>query len=132
MRSARLWILFISLFITLFGSNLVSRVSSLLYLYSGIHEAVRQSDWLFAILGRNSDLRGVNYLSMSKFDVKLHPLPMPTIILQLISKIRRFTSHFIFEAAVKVSRVCNLGPFSLQTNGAYFHIKHTCRPQIIV
>ena len=52
--------------------------------------------------------------------------------LQLISKIRRFPSHFIFEAAVKVSRVCNLGPFSLQTNGAYFHIKHTCRPQIIV
>ena len=52
--------------------------------------------------------------------------------LQLISEIRRITSHFIFEAAVKVSRICNLGPFSLQTNPAYFHIKHTCRLQIIV
>ena len=31
-------------------------------------------------------------------------------------------SHFIFEAAVKVFRICNLGPFSLQTNRVYFHI----------
>ena len=37
---------------------------------------------------------------------------------QLISEIRRITSHFIFEAAVKVSRVCNLGPFSFKTNRA--------------
>ena len=37
--------------------NLVPRVISLLYLYSGIQEAVRQSDWLFAILRRYSILR---------------------------------------------------------------------------
>ena len=58
--------------------NLVPRVSSLLCLCSGIQEAVRQSDWLFAILGCNSDLRGVNDRSMSKFDVKPHSLPIPT------------------------------------------------------
>ena len=29
------------------------------------------------------------------------------------------------EAAVKVSLIFNLGPFSPQTNRAYFHIKHT-------
>ena len=45
-------------------SNLVPRVSSLLYLYSGIHEAVQRFDWLLAILGRNSDLRGVNDLGI--------------------------------------------------------------------
>ena len=33
----------------LLHTNLVPSVSSLLYLYSGIQEAVRQSDWLFAI-----------------------------------------------------------------------------------
>ena len=66
--------------------NLVPRVSSLLYLYSGIQEAVRQSDWLFAILGCNSDLRGVNDLGMSKFDVKPHSLPIPTIICNLFPK----------------------------------------------
>ena len=41
-------------------------------------------------------------------------------------------SHFIFEAAMKISRIYNLGPFSLQTNGAYVHFKNTCQPQIIV
>ena len=55
--------------------NLVPRVSSLLFLYSGIQEAVRQSDWLFAILGRNSDLRGVNDLGMSKFNLTSYSLP---------------------------------------------------------
>ena len=62
------------------GNNLVPRVTSLLYLHSGIQEAVRQSDCLFAILGRNSDLRGVNDFGMSKLDVKPHSLPIPTII----------------------------------------------------
>ena len=66
--------------------NLVPRVSSLLYLYSGIQEAVRQSDWPFAILGCNSDLRWVNDLGMSKFDVKPHSLPIPTIICNLFPK----------------------------------------------
>ena len=46
--------------------NLVPRVSSLLYLYSGMQEAIRQSDWLFAILRGNSVLRGVNCHGMSK------------------------------------------------------------------
>ena len=41
-------------------------------------------------------------------------------------------SHFIFEAAVKVSQICNLGPSWLQTNRAYFHIRrHTYQPEII-
>ena len=105
--------------------NLVPRVSSLLYLYSGIQETVRKSDQLFAILGRNSYLRGVNDLGMSKFDVKPHSLPIPAIICNLFPKFERIMSHFIFEAAVKVSGICNLGPFSLQTKRAYFHIEHT-------
>ena len=67
-------------------SNLVARVSSLLYLYSGIQEAVRQSDWLFTILRRNSVLRGVNDLGMSKFGVKPHSLPIATIICNLFLK----------------------------------------------
>ena len=66
--------------------NLVPRVSSLLYLYSGIQEADRQSDWLFAILGRNSDLRWVNDLGMSKFSLKPYSLPIPTIICNLFPK----------------------------------------------
>ena len=113
------------------ASNLVPRMSSLLYLYSGIQEAVRQSDWLFTILRCNSVLCGVNDLGISKFDVTTF-FTYCDHHLQLISEIRRITSHFILEAAVKVSRICNLGPFLLQTNRAYFHIKHTCRPQIIV
>ena len=59
-------------------ANLVPRVSSLLYLYSGMQEAVRQSDWLFAILRGNSVLRWV---------------------LQFISEIRSITSHFILDEA---------------------------------
>ena len=42
-----------------FHANVVPRVSSLLYLYFGIEEAVRQSDWLFTILRRNSVLRKI-------------------------------------------------------------------------
>ena len=67
-------------------ANLVPRVSSLLYLHSGIQEAVRQSDWLFAILGRNSDLRWVNDLDVSKFSLKPYSLPIPTIICNLFPK----------------------------------------------
>ena len=111
--------------------NLVPRVSSLLYLYSGIQEAVWQSDWMFAILRRYSVLRRVNSRGMSKFNIKPYSLPIPDNQLQSFSKIRKITSHFIFEAAVKVSRICNLRPFSLQTNQAYIHIKHTYQPQII-
>ena len=66
--------------------NLVPRVSSLLYLYSGIQEAVQQSDWLLTILRRNSFLRWVKDLCMSKFDAKLHSLPIPTIICKLFPK----------------------------------------------
>ena len=51
-----------------------------------IQEAVWQSDWLFAILGRNSDLRGVNDIVMSKFEVKPNSLPISTIIYNLFSK----------------------------------------------
>ena len=46
------------------SGNLVPRVSSLLYLYSGIQEAIRQSDWMFAILRRCSVLGRVNSLDM--------------------------------------------------------------------
>ena len=63
--------------------NLVPRVSSLLYLYSGIQEAVRQSDWMFAILLGNSVLCRVNSRGMSKFNVKPYSLPIPTIICNL-------------------------------------------------
>ena len=66
--------------------NLVPRVSSLLYLYSGIQEAVWQSDWLFIILRRNSVLRVVNDLGIAKFDIKPDSLPFPTIICNLFPK----------------------------------------------
>ena len=66
--------------------NLVPRVSSLLYLYSGIQEAVRQSDWLLAILGRNSDLRRVNDPGMLKFSVKRYSLPISTVICNFFAK----------------------------------------------
>ena len=102
------------------SQRLVPRMSSLLSLYSGIQEAVRQSEWLFVILGRKFDLRGVNDL----FTYSEHHL-------QLISEIQRITNHFIFEAAVKVSRICNLGPFSLQTNQAYFHINKLADPRLL-
>ena len=46
------------------NTNLVPRVSLLPYLYSGIQEAVRQSDWLFAILRRYSVLGRVNSRGM--------------------------------------------------------------------
>ena len=55
---------------------LVPGVSPLLYLYSGIQEAVRQPNWLLTILPSNSVLpwhvRGtaVNDGGMSKFDTK--------------------------------------------------------------
>ena len=73
--------------------NLVPRVSSLLYFYPGIPEAVQQSDWPFAILRRNSVLRGINGRGMSKFivqwskfDKKPYSLPIPTIIYNLLPK----------------------------------------------
>ena len=66
--------------------NLVPRVSSLLFLYSGIREAIRQSDWLFAILRGNSVLRGVNGHGLSKFDVRPYTLPIPAIICDLFPK----------------------------------------------
>ena len=93
-------------------------MSSLLYLYSGIQEAVRQSDWLFAILRRYSVFSLGKQPWHVKFNVKPYSLPIPTIICNLFPKIRRKPSYFIFEAAMKVSRI--LGPFSLQTNRAYF------------
>ena len=51
--------------------------------------------------------------------------------LQFISEIRRIRSHFISKAAVKASLICNLGPFSHETNCAYFQIQHTLKLQII-
>ena len=53
---------------------------------------------------------GVNGRGMSKFNLKRYSLPFPIII---------------FKAAVKVSRICNLDPFSLQANQAYFHCSNT-------
>ena len=102
-------------------SNLILRVSSLLYLYPGIQEAVRQSDWLFTILRGNSALRGVNGRSMSKF-AENHILYLLQPYLQSISEIRRTTSHVTLEAAVKVSLILNLGPLSPQTNRTYLII----------
>ena len=73
--------------------NLVpSRVSSLLYLYSGIQEAVQQSDWLFTILRRSSVLLWVNGCGMSKFDRKSHSLPNSTIICHVSPKFGEYTA----------------------------------------
>ena len=69
---------------------------------------------------------------MSKFDGETTFYTHFNNDLRLISEIQRITSHFIFEAAVRVSQICNLSPFALQTNRAYFHIKHTCQSQIII
>ena len=71
-------------------NNLVPRVSSLLYLYSWILEAVRQCDWLFAILRGNSVLRWVNGHGMSKFHVMPYSLSIPTIICNLFPKFEEY------------------------------------------
>ena len=51
-------------------SRAQSEFVALQYLYSGIQEAVLQSDWLFAILHRNFVSRVANGRGMSKFKVK--------------------------------------------------------------
>ena len=88
-------------------------MSSLLYLYSGIQEAVRLSDGLFTILRGNSVLREVNSHGMSEFHVKLYSLPYlfpPSFAVYFQNS--KDNEHFILEAAVKVSLIVNLGPFS--------------------
>ena len=99
-------------------------MSSLLYLYSRTQEAVRQSDRLFNILRHNSVLRVVNDLGMSTFDAN-HILYQFCPLFATYFRSSKNYEPFYFEASVKVSRICNLGPFSLQRNRAYFHIKHT-------
>ena len=106
-------------------SNLVPRVSSLLYLYSGMQEAVQQSDWLFAILHGNSVLCGINNRGMSKFDIKPYSLPILTIICNLFPE-------FHFGSCGESFSNFQLRPVFIPNKPCLFHIKLTCYPQIIV
>ena len=111
--------------------NLVLRVSSFLYLYSGIQEAIRQSDWPSAIFHLNSVFRRVNGRGMSKFDVKPISFTFSDHPLQFISYVRRITSHFILEAAVKFSITLNLGSFSPKQTVFIFTLNTLANPRLL-
>ena len=74
--------------------NLVPRVRSLLYLYSGIQEAVRQFDSLKLRFTWDKLLRNVKILLETTFFTHF------SRDLLLFSDVRIITSLFIFEAAV--------------------------------
>ena len=102
-------------------SNLVPRVSSLLYLYSGVQEAVRP---VTAFCGGKT-------AAACKIQLKNIFFTYCDHYLQFVFQIRRITSHFILEAAVKVALIFNLGPFGPKETVHIFTLNTLANPRLL-
>ena len=76
-------------------------------------------------------LRVVNCFGVSKFDVKPHTLPISIIICNLFPTFEEQRAISCWKLRGESSSVCNLGPFSPQTNRAFFTFTTLANPRLL-
>ena len=108
-----------------FSASLVSRVSSLLCLYSVICAEIPTGSTPHGF-ARSKWLRGV------KIRCKTTYFTYFDHHLQFISDIRRITSHFMLEAAMRKLLCLQLRPIFALNKPCFFHITTLANPRLLL